>query len=184
MRSKLSVLEMECDEFDKTLQSVPRRQFIGQDYGGIQVTGMAYMDWMKDRISAASPMIDQLSGHLAELPASWGKPGEPGDAIQILRTVDAIVGCCRAFLNWGLDICAADAPVNLRRLSAALRGFTMSIIGDIKPLPDQLARVVEDARGGAHGIRQINLTFSKPPQFARYIAELEEVGKHPEWMAG
>jgi hypothetical protein len=114
-----------------------------------------------------------------ELPASLGKPGESGDAIQILRAVNGLFGCCRAFRACELDVCAADPPVKLKQLGAAFRGITLSVIGDVKRFTDEWSRAVEDLRGGSRQFR-VNVQLSSPAQLAKFVGEVETVMKHPE----
>ena len=174
LRSKLPVIESECNEFDKTLLSMPKRQLSGPEF----------MSWLSGKMNDVRPMVEQIARCINEdLRASWGAPEEPGDAIQILRAVDAIFGCCRAFLNWELDVCAADPPVKLKRLGAAFRGITLSIIGDVTHLRDEMGRAIKDVQGGSSEFR-VNIDFSSPPQLAKFRVEMDKVDKHPEWVFG
>jgi hypothetical protein len=111
--------------------------------------------------------------------ASWGKPGESGDAVEVLKAVDTLLGFCRAFKNWELDVCATEPPVKLRRLRDSFRGITGSVIGDIKRATDELGRAIEDVRGGSEELR-VKLDFSIPPQLAKVIAEVNRINEHPE----
>lgn len=174
LRSKLASLESECGEIDNKLESAPRRQFRGGDF----------IRWLSARIGEVTPMCEKLASVVNEGQKTfWRRPGEPINAIQILGSVDAILDCCRSFLTWETDICAAVPPAKLKRLGTAFRGITMSIVGDLRGLPDALALAVESARHGSNE-PQMNLNLSFPPQVAKCMAEMDEVTKHPEWARG
>ena len=174
LRSKLPVVESEYNEFEKTLLSIPKTRFSGPEF----------VSWLGRKMSEATPMVAKLQRCVnEELPASLGKPGEPGDAIKILRAVDGIFGCCRAFLAWELELCAATPPVKLKQLAAAFRGITLSVIADARRLVDEVSRAVEDLRRGSRQFR-VDTKFPSPPQLARFVAEMETVKKHPEWLVG
>jgi hypothetical protein len=64
-----------------------------------------------------------------------------------------------------------------------LRGITLSIVGDLKGLTEEIHRAVEDLKGGSRTFR-VNIEFTSPPQLATFTAEMEEVNRHPEWISG
>lgn len=174
LRSKLAQLESECGNLDRALRSAPRRRF----------SGIEFIRWQGGKIGEFTPLRGRLATAISVgLTSCWGRPGEPGDAIRILKAVDAVLDCCRAFLAWELEVCGAAPPDRLKGLGAAFRGVTMSVIGDIRGLPDALIRGTEGARRGLKE-SPINLTSALPTQFEKFQAEMREVEKHPEWFRG
>ncbi len=172
LRSKLATVEKEYDDFDRTLQSVPKRHFNGPDF----------ICWLNDKMREVPPLVQEIESHLdQDLQSAWGELGEVGDASKILNAVDGVIDCCRRFLAWELEVCAAEPPVNLKRFGAGLRGITASIVGDVKHVADELSRVVEAARAGTREF-QIDLAVSTPQQIANFFIEMEKVNKHPEWL--
>jgi hypothetical protein len=172
LRTRLLAVEAEYNEFDKALLSIPKRRFGGPEF----------ISWLSGKMGEVTPMVSEIARCVNELlPASLGKPGESGDAIQILRAVDALFGCCRAFLAWELDVCAADPPLKLKRLGAVLRGITSSVIGDLRRFLDELGRAIEGVRGGSNEFR-VHIELSSSPQLAKFAAEIDKVNKHPEWV--
>jgi hypothetical protein len=166
----LEALESEYAEFDQTLLSMPKKAFTGSDY----------VPWLGHKIDEISPLVDQMAKCFKEdVQESWGKPGESGDPVQILRAVNRLVGFCRVFLNWELEVCSAEPPVKMRRLRDSLRGITGSIIGDAKRGADELARAIANVRGGSKEFRA-RLDFSSSPQLVRFNTEMDRINKNPD----
>jgi hypothetical protein len=174
LRTKLQILEAQYADFDQLLLSVPK-----QSIGGLQ-----FIPWIGDRLGELSPLVTQMSRCFTEeIPASWGKPGESGDPIQILISANALVSYVRAYMSRELEICAAQPPAKLRRLRDSLRGVTGSLINDLKGATDQLGRAISDVRNGSKEFR-VNFDFTSPPQLKKFTAEMEKVTKNPEWAKG
>lgn len=170
LRSKLEALESEYARFDQTLLSVPKKAFSGPDF----------VPWLGQKINEIAPVVDQMAKCFKEdVRGSWGKPGESGDPLQILRAVNTLMGYCRGFLNWEIEVCSAEPPVTMRPLRDTLRGMTGSIIGDVKRGTDELARAIADVRGGSKEFRA-RLDFSSSPQLARFNAEMDRINKNPD----
>jgi hypothetical protein len=105
LKSKLPVLKRECDEFEKTLLSIPKRRF----------DGPMFTSWLNDEMNELISIVAKITKCITEeLPASMGEPGVSGDAIKMLRAVDALFGYCRGFLDFELNLCAADPPSKLK----------------------------------------------------------------------
>jgi hypothetical protein len=171
LRSKLIEVKKEYDEFETALRFTPKPR----------IDRAHYMNWLRTRMNEPQALMQHLTRCVEqELAAGLGKSGEEGHAIEILHAVNDIIECCRGFVRWELEICSAEAPENLKPLGATLRGFAGGIIADVARLPDEFARVVNEARHTKLKF-QLDLTFSSPPQTARFLAELENVKKHPEW---
>jgi hypothetical protein len=174
LRSKISLLQDAYDNFDEALLLRPKQVFGARDY----------IHWLGQKMEEPTSFVQRIATCLEqELPLAWGKPGEPGDAIQILNVANGITESCTAAFNWELEVCSAAPPTHLRRLGSCLRGFTAGIISEASRLPDEIAHAVETARSetGPHKI-QINLKFLGPPQITKFLAEMEIVRQHPEWL--
>jgi hypothetical protein len=172
-RTKLPLLESKCDEFDKSLLSIPKRKF----------TGSEFIMWIGTKMKELGPMREEIGRCLSEdVRSSWGKPRESGDAVKILKSVDATIGLCRGFLNWELEVCASEPPAKLKGIATACRGITLSTIGDVRRFTDELHSSIEGFRSGSLKL-VLNLQLSSPPQFDRVAEKVEEVNKHPEWVS-
>lgn len=174
LRSKISLLRKAYEHFDEALLIRRKQLFSARDY----------INWLGQKIVEPTSFIQGIVWHLEkELPLAWGKPGESGDAIKILNVANGITDCCSASLNWELEMCSAEPPAHLMQLGSCLRGFSAGIIREASRLPDEIADAVETARSGT-GPRKIkiNLRFSSPPQITQFLAEMETLKQHPEWL--
>ena len=80
LKSKLPVLKSEYDAFEKTLRSIPARRFSGPEF----------LSWLSDKTKELASTNSKIMSYInEELPAALGKPGVSGDAIRMLRAVDA-----------------------------------------------------------------------------------------------
>jgi hypothetical protein len=165
LKSKLSVLKRECDEFEKTLVSTPKRRFDGPEF----------MSWLNDEMSELISIVAKITKCITEgLPASIGEPGVSGDAIKMLRTVDALFGYCRGFLDFELNLCAADPPSRFKVFKASFRGITRTAVGVVEQLTDEWSRNIEGLRRGSHKFN-ITVTFPCPPQLQKALAEINKI---------
>lgn len=172
LRSKLSAIKREYEDLEKGL--IFRSQKT--------VGGMEYSKWLltkADDIRKIAQVIQVVVEK--ELPDAWGKPGEPGNAMQILRAVNKVIEACKALLEWELDLQSTCPPAALRAVGATLRGVTTGIIDELTRMPEELS----SATGGQWtGVREveIKLAFKLPPQFAKFEEELAKVVDHPDWL--
>jgi len=169
LKSKLRMLKSEYDEFEKTLLSMPSRRFNGPDF----------MTWLVGKTQELAPVVEKIGKCVnEELPASLGKTGVSGDAIQILDAVNSLFSYCRVFLAFELDICAADPPVKFKVFETAFRGITLSLVAAVERFVDEWGRAIEDLRRGSHEfVVTVKLNF---PQIDKAAAEFGNVGQHPE----
>jgi hypothetical protein len=148
-----------------------------------RVSARDYMDWLQSAFHDAMSLADIITVCINnEIPSAWGKPGEPGNAVEILYSVNTIVGVCHALLNWETEVRSVTPPSGLTRLKASLEGLTKGMIDAVSRLPGQLS---ESLKGEWTGQRVVNikLTIPTPPQLEAFRVEMEEVRKHPEWLS-
>ncbi len=169
LRSKLEALESEYAMFDQILLSMPKRAFTGQNF----------VPWIGPKLNEIKPLVDEIVKCFEnDLRESWGKPGESADPVQILKAINRLVGFCRVFLTWELEVCSTEPPGKMRRLRDSLRGITGWVIGDVKRGANELARAIADVRGGSKEFRA-RMDFSSPPPVMRFKAEMDEINKNP-----
>ncbi|MGA2600547.1 MAG: hypothetical protein ABSH09_26570, partial [Bryobacteraceae bacterium] len=101
------MIQKEYGEFDSVPSPVPTRSLSGPDY----------MSWLHEKMDEMTPWIQQIGDAVSQrLPASWGKPGEAGDPLQILKATNEIISICQALLTWEHDIRSTAPPPKLKRL--------------------------------------------------------------------
>jgi Domain of unknown function (DUF4062) len=174
LRSKLSAIKREYDDLKKGLLFRPARTISAEEY---------LQSWIPSKLNDPAVLVEILEETVGKgIPAAWGKPGEPGDALEILRAVNKIVETCRAFLDWELELRSVTPPLVLRNLGASLHGLTAGIIDELGRISDELSKALEGAWTGTREV-SILLKISAPPQLEKFLAEMEEVRKHPEWLS-
>lgn len=143
--------------------------------------------WMQLKLQDLTKLIE-LFGVVVpeEIPASWGKPGEPGDAIAIKRSVDKLIAGCNELLDWETDILFTTVPDRLQRLKDLMRGTTKGIIDELGRLPDELGKPFKES-AEPKGKITIELSFPESPNI-RLISEeasqvFAEMQERPwEWL--
>jgi hypothetical protein len=168
LKSKLAVLEQDCDKPEEGLPLLQKTFFNDQDC----------LAWLHNKLDELSAIIKQIAACAEqELPAAWGKPGESGAAVCILKVVNKIIAGCRAFLDWELEVSSANLPANFSRFGPALRGISTELLGPVKHMADEIGQIPEGVRMGKREF-SIRLAFSAPPQIAMLNAELKKASNN------
>ncbi|HLM80687.1 MAG TPA: DUF4062 domain-containing protein [Terriglobales bacterium] len=173
LRSKLSVIKREYDDLNKGLLFRPGRTITAEEY---------LLSWIPSKLNDPAVLVEILEETVGRVNAAWGKPGEPGDALEILRSVNKMMETCQALLDWELELRSVTPPSVLKNLGASLHGLTAGIIDELKRISDELSKALEGASTGT-GEVSILLKISAPPQLDKFLAEMKEVSKHPEWLS-
>lgn len=168
------MIKQEYDDLSKGLLFRPARTISAKEY---------LLDWIPAKLNDPVVLVKILQETFEKrIPAAWGKPGEPGDALEILRSVNKIMETCRAFLDWELELRSVTPPSVLKNLGASLHGLTSAIIDELKRVSDELSKGLEGSWTGTREV-SIQLKISAPPQLERFLAEMKAVSKHPEWLS-
>jgi hypothetical protein len=112
-----------------------------------------------------------------EIPASWGAPGEAGDATEIKHAVDILINACNELVEWEVDIRSVQPPEVFDRLLSLMRGLTATFLDEVERLIEELSRPFEQPN--PRGEYDINLVLKFPEnRIEQMTAELHRVGKH------
>jgi len=172
LRSKLSDLRREYEDFEKGLLFRPNKP----------ISALEYVNWVGSKIEEPITLAHIIKYAMErELPVAHGKPGEPGDAVQILRAVNKMANACRSLLDWELEIASLKPPSHLKSLGDALHGLTLAMIDELWRLPDEISKALEGTWTGTREV-EIKLTFGSPPQLEKFLTEMKRVQQHPEWF--
>jgi hypothetical protein len=159
--------------FDASLRMAPKQRFNGPDY----------IQWLGGKTHEPGPLINRLAECVnVELSAALGQRGEEANAVLLLNAINDIIESIRDVVRWELEVCSAVPPNQLKPLSLAFRGFAHTVIGDIERLRDEFAKIADGARKGVKKF-DFHLEFSTPPQVNTFIAEMDKLKQHPEWLA-
>jgi hypothetical protein len=134
LRSKLSAIEREYDDFNRGLMFRAGKMVKPSELG----------NWLGSAFDTPVKLIHIIKVTMEEdIPAACGKPGEAGNPSEILRSVNRIFDVCRMLLDWELELGSLDVPKNLQKLMNSLHGATSGIIQELKRLPEEISKALE-----------------------------------------
>jgi Protein of unknown function (DUF4236) len=167
MKSRLVALKNECDELGKARSSVPT----------IHYDAVTFISWVIEQSKIMSSAISVIARCVnQDLLIALGKPGEPGNPILMLRTINTLFGACGSFGAFERDLCAADPPKEMVVLKESLEGITASIAGTLERFSEQWNEAVDGLLKGSHEFN-VKLVFTAPPQIGQFVAEMKKIGK-------
>jgi hypothetical protein len=169
--AKLSAVQKLYDNLSQT--GATRRKFSGSEY-------LIWLPAILKLFGSAIPEIGRLVD--TDLPRALGKPGESGNAVQILSVAERLSNRLLLMLTLEVEITAADPPKKLNPLRDSLRGIGTGFLAEVRRLPDEIGRAVTAAQQGTREF-QITLHFTSPPQLTACEREMEVVRAHPEWLS-
>lgn len=114
-----------------------------------------------DEIPAQVGALDRLLNGV--LQASWGPPGEPGDAQKIYAACRLMSDACERILLWEEEVRFTHVPDEFERVRDLLCGIAGPIIDDVFRVPTHMAEVFADPQ--ATGTHEINVVITLPDGF-------------------
>jgi hypothetical protein len=161
IRSKLSAMRREALPY-QSKQSSADNEFDNNHF-------LDYFNATLDRVSSE---IDRLTACINEqMPASLGPSGQPGDAKLINSMVEELIRHVQAVQRIEGDMCSTNPPQLLLPLRDAFHGLTGSLIDEVMYLPDNLSRIVNEARQGTlSGPVRLELAIKLSSFFSRVSA--------------
>jgi hypothetical protein len=101
------------------------------------------MEWIRAQMSEVERMC-QFASPLTDgwLMQAFGKPGEPGDAEEIILAAQSFADLCRAFIAWSLRLLSANVPEQFRPLKTIGARFTSETIAEIEKLGPRVIKAV------------------------------------------
>jgi hypothetical protein len=163
-------------ELLKTKLGETRRQFERQrkGLGHVPLRGISleeFINWVPLKIEDLRLASEAVGRQLGVIQASWGSPGQAGEAHTIQQAVNDFIHLCNGLVEWEKDLNATTPPEKARGLRNTMRGWTEVVLREIERLPQELLRPFE---GGAvpKGGLLIQLKI-EPPAFEDFCAEME-----------
>lgn len=135
-----------------------------------------FVTWVRQKLTDLQAIIHLLiTSSTEELPISWGKLGEPGDALEILRAVDKIVLGCQSLLEWEIDVYFTSFPDEHDHIKQKMQGWTEHFLAEMERMPKEIARVFDDPK--PEGTYHINLIFEVPENIHELYDEIVRLMK-------
>jgi hypothetical protein len=171
-RTKLAELGQRCEDFNRGLLFKPRKP----------IKAAEYLDWFCHKMDEPIDFVGIMKVAMEEdLAAACGKPGEPGNPIQILHAVNRMMNSCQSLLDWEMELDSLRPPSQLQGLGQSLHGIACGVIQDLKHMPDDFSKALEGSWTGTRHVT-VGFSLSSPPQLERFKAEMQRVSEHPEWL--
>lgn len=119
------------------------------------------LKWCQARLTEILKIINGLPMLLNDrLVASWGPPGQPGNANEIKQVCEDFITCVREILAWKECILLTSLPHVFSDLQATLSKLSDSYFEQIRRIPDELEQIIgQENPSGTHNIQ---LVFSTP----------------------
>jgi hypothetical protein len=175
-------------ELLKTKVAVVKRNLVDLERGLVykqtkHMNEVDFLNWIASKCTDLSSLIGLLKTAVTEeIPKSWGKPGEPGDPLEIKRAVGKVVSGCNGLLEWEFDLHSVVPPSSFTSLKQKMAGWTLQSFEQIEDLPKKLLKPFE--RPDPKGQYDIELVFEPPSNIEEVMAEIERMqNHHPEtWI--
>jgi len=121
-------------------------------------------NWLGMKFDQASKVARAIDGIVnRELTASWGPPGQPGDAAQILRVCSLLTMAAKNLLEWEEEVNFASFPSEFLPLQNLLNGVAGHPIKELMKIPSFLSAVFDQEN--PHGSHEMKLVFHMPEGF-------------------
>ncbi|MBD1925444.1 hypothetical protein H6F74_03965 [Trichocoleus sp. FACHB-90] len=132
-----------------------------------------FITWFRQKLHDLQALIKLfMVASTEDLLASWGKHGEPGDALEIKRAVDKIAFGCHSLLDWEIDVHFTIFPEQLESIKEKMEGWTEHFLLEIDRIPREISQVFDNPK--PEGTITINLIFEPPKNIQRVAAEVEQ----------
>lgn len=170
LRPKLVRIRREFEGVKKGLHYSPSRA----------IRGAEFVAWQKAKVHDLQLLIKLMTGILTqEIPASWGRPGQSGDPIEIKRSVDRLIQAYDHLIVWEADLRSVLPPEAFVRLRETLEGWAEQLFNSLESFPSQIEAVLNNPP--LSGKFRIELTFESPNADS-YQSELEQLlSRSHEW---
>ncbi len=147
-----------------------------------RVTGQEFINWSQSRLGDLTSLIQLLSKRFTEdFQLSWGKPGEPGDPVEIKRVADSVFLLCRELLEWEAEFRSVIPPDSFMPLRHMMEGWASQVISSIENIPAKLLEPFDHPI--PEGKHTINIVFDAPSNINEITAELQRLAANPhEWI--
>lgn len=112
---------------------------------------------MNDALAQATALNGLLNG---ELQASWGPPGEPGDAHEIYRVCGLLAEACQRLLEWEERVHFISVEEPFEELPELFQGTCGANLVKVCEIPNWLSSIFDTEN--PTGTHELNLVFDLP----------------------
>jgi hypothetical protein len=122
------------------------------------LSGKDFYRVMRERMNDLSSWMTVFKSCIElEIPASWGKTGEPGDPVEIKHAADKFISAANNLVEWETEVLSLKPPDIFERLQSLLTGVTSRFLESMEEFSRALGEPV--ARGNPEPGQVINLNL-------------------------
>lgn len=166
LRSKLRVIERSYHDLERGILFRPSHTLLDKEQ---------FRVWLGNKISDITSLYKLLEIIInEEITSAWGVPGQPGDAIEILRAVEKVRYGCEYLLEWEIDVHFTKFPRNFEPVREIMRGWTARLFSEVNKLSDRIAGVF-DPEGNPVGKRHVITVSIDEPDFGQLALVMSEL---------
>lgn len=160
LKSKLSEVRRNYNDVERGLAFKRSRTMRASEFSGFVNAKMRDLELL---LPAFTVTLEE------EIPASWGVPGEAGDAMEIKRAVDRLITACNELVEWESDLVSVHAPEVFENVALLMRGLTSELLSEIERFVQELSKPFEQPNPA--GEYNIKLKFDFPEDKTNQISE-------------
>lgn len=107
-----------------------------------------FLNFVKDSFATLTALGSQFVKCLQELTSSFGKPGVPGNSLEIKNAVDRIIQLCNELLAWHYDLNSLEPEGKYMEAKEFMKSWSNIFIEEINKITPSLSNLVNAARSG------------------------------------
>jgi hypothetical protein len=135
------------------------------------LTSTDFITWIQQKLADLQAIMPLISTTVNEdLMAAFGKPGEPGDPLEIKRSVDKIIYGCKSFFEWEVELYFVKFPEKLEHVKERMKGWTNDFVEESDRIHKELSKIFE--LPNPSGRYEIQLTFKAPEGTDEIVEEV------------
>jgi hypothetical protein len=166
LRHKLGSIKRDFKDLERGLIFRPVRSILGKK---------EFHAWIQGKSNDLIALIKFLSLVVIEdLELAWGEPGEPGNALEILRVTNKIVEGCHWLLDWEIDLHFTKFPDEFDFAKQIMMGWAKNFQSEMNRLPEEIAKIFNES-SNPEGTITINLVFQPPDNINELLPVMQKL---------
>lgn len=147
-----------------------------------KLRGQEFIDWASLKFDDIVSIVEMIKVAITEeIPIAWGKPGQPGNQIEIKRAIGKIKEGFNELFELEAELLYLKPPQPFIRLKQILEGFSSQIISDVTILRDKIKTIFQQPN--PEGKFEINIVFKPIPNVDAFSEEITRLMEHrEEWI--
>jgi hypothetical protein len=168
LRHKLSDIKRDFRDLERGLAFRPIKAIIYKE---------EFYTWIQGKLHDLTALIELLPlAATEELQSAYGEPGEPGNALEILRATNKIAEGCNWLLDWEIDLHFTKFPDGFESIKLIMEGWTKDLQSEMSRIPSEIAKAFNESPNPEETIT-INLIFQPPKNLSELLPAMQRVSQ-------